>query len=278
MNHTSTAGCAAMQPVVNRQIEEVHLTTASKTKVETNRERLSRLEHEVEALRAQLRNAQRLATVGTMTAMVAHEFNNILTPIISYARLARKNPALVDKALTRAADGGARATHICQALLGVTRDDDRPKRLRLLDLVRDTLDAMARKLDQDAIELQLDVPDDLEITTQPTELQQVLLNLLINARSAVMGKPGLRQIRISARSSAGQVVIRVADNGEGIPPENLEMIFQPFFSTRDSLDGESQGAGLGLAFCREMMASLNGDISVESTPGRGATFTLRLSP
>jgi len=262
--------------MANQQIEKVHLATATKTRPETNREQLSRLQKEVEALRAQLRNAQRLATVGTITAMVAHEFNNILTPIISYARLARKNRNLVDKALARAADGGARATHICKALLGVTRNQEQPERLGLLDLVRDTLDAMARKLDRDAIELELDIPDDFEITTHRTELQQVLLNLLINARSAVLAKPGPRKIIISAGHVAGHAVIRVADNGEGIPPENLERIFQPFFSTKGSPDGESQGAGLGLAFCREVMAGLNGDISVESTPAHGSTFTLRL--
>ena len=244
---------------------------------ESHHEQLTRLQGEVESLREQLRRAQRLATVGTMTAMVAHEFNNILTPIINYARLARKNPSLVDKALDRAADGGTRASDICQALLGVTRNGSAQRELNLVQLINETLAAMARDPSKDGIELRLDVPGDLQATARGVELQQVLLNLLVNARTALLGVSGPKRIELSAGRKGSGVVLRVSDNGAGIPPENLQRIFEPFFSTKQaSHDGGSEGYGLGLAFCREMMTTMGGEISVESAPGQGTTFTLHM--
>lgn len=253
------------------------VVTSQAMKAETNTEQLARLQAEVQLLREQLSRAQSLATVGTMTAMVAHEFNNILTPIINYAQMARKNPAFVDKALTRAAEGGIRATSICQALLGVTsKPSAKPSRIELAGLIEDTLEAMVRRPEKDSIDLRTDVPAGLTLATRPVQLQQVLLNLLINARTAVLASNATREITISAEQTDAQTVIRVADNGVGIAPEDLERIFQPFFSTAaDAQDGPS-GHGLGLAFCRKIAADLGGDISVESSPGRGATFTLRL--
>lgn len=247
------------------------------TASETHEQQLSRLKAEVEALRNQLRQAQRLATVGTMTAMVAHEFNNILTPIINYAQMARTNPSLMAKAVARAADGGRRASDICQAILGMTRGQDRQNRtVRMADVVAMTLSAMAREPRKDCIELALDIPPTLEISTRPVELQQVLLNMLVNARAAVLAKQGLRRIELSARRQDDAVTIRIADNGVGIAPENLQRIFQPFFSTKDPAVDSSQGFGLGLAICNEIIRDMQGHISVESAPGEGTTFTIRI--
>jgi signal transduction histidine kinase len=237
----------------------------------THAEQLERLSAEVAALRAQLRQAQRLAAVGTMTAMVAHEFNNILTPIISYAQLAKRNPALQAKAIDRAADGGQRATEICRAILGMARPTDTPRRVTLLQLVQDTLAAMAREPQKDGIELVLDVPQDIAVAARTTELQQVLLNLIINARWAVLAKPQPRRIGISARRDKRCVTIEVADTGVGINPADVQRIFEPFYTTKGA-----EGSGLGLALCREIVTSMRGQIDVRSQPGQGATFTIRL--
>jgi signal transduction histidine kinase len=251
------------------------MSTVGTTGAETHQEQLARLSAEVQALRAQLKQAQRLATVGTMTAMVAHEFNNILTPIINYARLAQKNPALVTKAVNHAADGGQRATDICKALLGTLRGEaGKSAEINVSELLAGTLTAMAREPKKDGIELVCDVPADLQMLTRRVELQQVLLNLIMNARSAVTARSGLRRIEISARRSGQGVAFRVADNGVGIPPEHLEKIFEPFFTTKAA--SAQDGHGLGLAVCREIVTSLGGDISVESSLGIGTTFTVRL--
>jgi signal transduction histidine kinase len=253
------------------------VTTLAAKKAETPQEKLHRLTAEVSALRRQLRAAQRLATVGTMTAIVSHELNNILTPIISYAQMAQKNPALVAKAISRAAEGGQRAASICKAILGLTREDaDGPNRLGLADVVTDMLEAMVRDPKRDCIDLRVRVPADLTLNTRRAELQQVLLNLLLNARAAVLEKSGPRHIDISARRRNGTVEISVADNGVGIAPEHIDSIFEPFFTTKTGDNGASDGHGLGLAFCRQAVEALGGEISVESTPGEGTTFRILL--
>jgi len=238
--------------------------------------RIAQLQAQVDALREELRRAQRLAAVGTMTAMVAHEFNNILTPIINYAQLAKNNPKMIPKAIARASEGGLRATEICKAILGITRDEDQgPSQEGLADMTHEILAAMAREPGKDGIELSIDIDEQLTVTTRRLELQQVLMNLLINARTAVLARPAPRVIHIAAEYDDDWIVVRIEDNGVGIPPEIIDRIFQPFFTTKGEADGSTRGHGLGLALCREIMDALSGEISVESTVGVGTQFTLR---
>jgi signal transduction histidine kinase len=239
-------------------------------------ERTSELQVENQALRQQLLHSQRLAALGTMTAMVAHEFNNILTPIINYAQLAQANPALAGKAIARAADGGKRASHICKAILGISRNCDQAAEANLSELISETLAAMAREPQKDGIELVLEAPAEITLRTRRVELQQVLLNLLINARWAVLAKERPRRIEIRAAKKAGMVSIQVADTGVGIEPENLDKIFQPFYTTRKTGDMAAQGHGLGLTICKDIVTSLGGEIFVRSKPGKGTTFTVML--
>jgi signal transduction histidine kinase len=238
---------------------------------------VEQLQAEVAALKQQLRQTQRLAAVGTMAAMVAHEFNNILTPVINYAQLARRNPALTDKALDRAGEGGKRATEICRALLGLAgRQPDAPQQVDLVELTHQTLRAMARNPEKDRIELKVNLPESLTVTARKVELQQVILNLLLNARTAVLGRAGLRQIEISAVREDGQIRFAVRDTGVGIDPAELPKIFQPFYSTNPDSKADGSGHGLGLAVCSEIIRSLDGDILVQSQPGAGSCFTVVL--
>lgn len=242
----------------------------------SHQQQVDQLQEQVRALKAQLRQAQRLATIGTMAAMVAHEFNNILTPVINYAQAAQKNPRLVEKAIVRAADGGERATAICNAILNVARNQMTtvgPANVR--QLVQETLAVIARDFSKDCIELKLDIPEELDLETCKVELQQVLLNLISNARTALLDKPGRRNITISARPAGERVELSVADTGCGIPEEHIEKIFLPFFTTC-TCEGCGSGSGLGLSVCREITEALGGTISVTSQAGRGACFTLSL--
>ncbi len=241
-------------------------------------EQVIRLENEVEALRRQVRRSQRLASIGTMAAMVAHEFNNILTPIINYAHLAKDNPALTDKAIAKAADGGERAKVICQAILGMSGEEgEELTDKNLAELVSATLSAMVRGPERDGIEVRLNIPEDLHIRTKPIELEQVLLNLLQNAKRAVLKNNSGGLIEISVDVIEGQCILSVADNGEGIAPENIDRIFEPFFSTSEKTDEqEDSGFGLGLTVCQEIIESMDGDISVQSHLGEGTTFTITL--
>jgi len=253
------------------------LDTVQETKPKSHQEQLARLQEQVRALREQLHRAQRLAELGTMTAMVAHEFNNILTPIINYAKLARDNPALVAKAIDHAEAGGQRASHICKAILGIARDETSgPAEVNVAELVRETLSAMGRESQRDGIDVTLLIAEDLSVVTRRVELQHVFLNLLNNARAAVLAKDGPRKIKITAERVASKLSFSISDNGVGITPENLQKIFQPFFTTKKPSDGGSAGHGLGLAICRDIINSLGGTISVESSPAKGTEFTILL--
>ena len=242
-----------------------------------HQQQLAKLNAEVLELRRLLRQSQRMASVGTMTAMIAHEFNNILTPIINYAQMAQTNPSLTGKAITRAADGGLRAAEICSAILGMTRNAPvELERVSLRDLLKEAVLTMARNFAKDAIEFIVDIPPDLQIATRKVELQQVLLNLLINARTAVMQKRATRRIEVLAFEESEIVTIRISDSGMGITPGNLKQIFDPFFTTKDAQDDDDQGHGLGLALCKEIVESMGGDISAHSGRNQGATFTIHL--
>ncbi len=253
------------------------MPTSTSKRQETPQQQLDRLQAENEALRDQLQDSHRLATLGTMTAMVAHEFNNILTPIINYAQLARTNPELVDKAIERAADGGKRATDICGAILGLTRDDPpESTEVDFNELVKVTIDAMGRTPAQDGIELTLDIPKGLMIQTHKGLLQQVILNLLINARHSLLGKRRPRKLTLSGSVADGSVSICITDNGEGIAPEHIDQIFEPFFSTKTEDKTDSEGFGLGLATCKQIVTSMGGELNAVSQLGDGCTFTITL--
>jgi len=248
-------------------------TSLNEVATDTRDQEVASLREEVSALRRQLRHLQRLAAVGTMTAKVVHEFNNILTTVLGRVQLAGDgDEESREQALRSATEAYEQATATCKSLLDLTGRESRQKEnLSVAKLVDEILTAMARDPAKDGITLIKNVPPRLRVTARPLEIKQVLLNLLLNARSAVLAKPRPRHVRITAAKDNGQVLIRVADNGVGIPRENLEQIFEPFFTTKSD-----EGTGLGLPVCREIVESLNGRLSVRSQPGKGSCFTVAL--
>jgi signal transduction histidine kinase len=120
------------------------------------------------------------------------------------------------------------------------------------------------------------VPADLAVRCIPVQIQQVLLNLILNAREAML--PGGGILKVTATATASYVEIAVHDTGRGITPENLKNIFRPFFTTKNGKDRptDGSGSGVGLAFCRRIVEAHGGEISVQSEPGKGSTFTVRL--
>lgn len=240
---------------------------------------LDRLERHVAELHRQIEQLQRLAALGTVASMVAHEFNNLLTPMISYSQYAlqRDDPALLRTAVDKSYKNAQRLTSLCQRVLGIAVDDRAgPTAITVLPLVREAVDCLVRDLEKDNIRLQIDVPDGLAVRARAGSLQQVLFNLVLNARQAMLDKPG--SLRVSAAAGAdGQVTIEVADTGPGIRPEHLERVFEPFFTTKQH-EGRSdrRGVGLGLHICRQLMEEQGGTIAVASKYGAGATFALTL--
>jgi signal transduction histidine kinase len=251
---------------------------------------LSTLQSRIDLLQQSLAQQNKLATLGMVTAVIAHEFNNILTPMISYTRFAmsdKADEALRHKALEKALSGSERLANISKSLLGFARGDESAI-APVLRAIRETLACLARDPSKDGITLNVDVPEDLVAAVNAGHLQQVLMNLVVNARSAMLARGhsggGIKRITICGRTRGKTVEITVSDTGPGIPKEVLPRIFEPFFSTKKSgephpADEESMprgGTGLGLTICQELIQAAGGLIRVTSKEGAGATFTIEL--
>lgn len=241
--------------------------------IEQTRPTEAQLRQELDSLRQQLQQAQRLLSVGTVAAMVVHEFNNILMTIQNYSRLAAEgDDDMRTRAMRRISEAADRADAICRSLLGLVSSADRtPQSVKVAQLAKDTLSAMGRELTKDGIALAVKVPAKLTIRTCPLELKQVLLNLLLNARAAVLAKRSGRSMKITARRQNGWVLLSVADTGTGIPRDIRQRIFEPFFTTH-----ADTGSGLGLAVCRQIVEGLQGRLTVRSQQGKGSRFTIAL--
>jgi two-component system NtrC family sensor kinase len=244
--------------------------------------RIEEMERQLESLREQLTESQRLATIGTIAAVIAHEFNNLLTPIVSYsqyalqsAESAKPDAELIKKALTKAFQSSSKAGRICTSMLGLARGESSFGLVEIQRLVDETLLVLARDPQKDGIALRVQVQPGLTVTGDHVQLEQVLLNLLINARQAMLGKGG--SITIKAQRDAGGLKIQVIDTGPGIPEKYLTRIFDPFFTTKGTTrKGEPKGTGLGLAICKEIVEHHKGRIEVHSEVGKGSTFSIHL--
>ena len=243
---------------------------------------LAQKEQENAALKAQNLQLQALANLGSATCMIAHEINNLLTPLSSYAALAARNPddkQLVAKALDKTTRGCQRASKVMQSLLALGNGQKQQREQTCVKaLVDEVFTALCRDLTKDSITVEVEVPDDLQLWCVPVQIQQVLMNLILNARDAMLSGGGT--LRVAASQTPAAVEISVADTGHGITPENLKNIFRPFFTTKTAGDrpADSQsGSGVGLAFCRRTVEAHGGEITVQSQPGRGSTFTIRLA-
>jgi signal transduction histidine kinase len=245
--------------------------------------RLGEMERQLEGLREQLTESQRLATIGTIAAVIAHEFNNLLTPIVSYsqyalqsAESAKPDAELIKKALSKAFQGSTKAGRICTSMLGLARGESSFGTVEIQRLVEETLLVLARDPQKDGIALRVQVQPGLTVVGDHVQLEQVLLNLLINARHAMMGRGGSITIK-AQRLDSGELRIQVIDTGPGIPEKYHRKIFDPFFTTKGTTrKGEPKGTGLGLAICKEIVEHHKGRIEVQSVVGKGTTFSVVL--
>jgi signal transduction histidine kinase len=243
------------------------------------------LQNQLDALREQLTESQRLATIGTITAIIAHEFNNLLTPIISYSQYAlasaegeKPDMDLIRKALSKSFQSATKAGKICTSMLGLARGESSFCDVGVQRLVDEVLLVMARDPQKDGLALRVQIQPDAIVSGDPVQLEQVLLNLLINARHAMAGsRNGALTIKANVMEETTEVRIQVIDTGPGIPEKLLPKIFQPFFTTKGTAKkGEAKGTGLGLAICKEIVEHHKGRIEVESTVGKGTTFSIYL--
>lgn len=255
------------------------MTTSIKQRQNIHRQ-LKANQEKLDALEEQIMATQKLAVMGTMSCLVAHEFNNLLVPIINYSELALKHPddtALIQKSLEKIIKHGNQASQIIHNMLGLARDNSQEREtVKIIDLAQAAMHCLARDLSKDKITVSFDIPDDLSVTVVRGQLQQVMLNMIINARQAMLDRPGTLAIKAHQKDN-NTVEINVSDTGCGIPAENIEKIFDPFFSTRTrATPPDRQGSGLGLLVCRNIIESHLGTINVTSELDKGTTFTITL--
>jgi C4-dicarboxylate-specific signal transduction histidine kinase len=232
---------------------------------------------EQERLRHHLSQAQQSKAIGQLVSGVAHELNNPLAAVMAYAQLVLCNPQLSgddQQALETIVQETKRAATIIANLLTFARQRQPERAVTDINqIVRDTLALRQYWLSHQHITLTVHLDDALPLTMADTfQLQQVLLNLISNAEHALNGWDGARTLTVTTAYRNEQIELTVADSGPGIADGDLEQIFNPFFTTRSIGDG----VGLGLAVSDGIVREHSGRIRVESTPGRGATFTVEL--
>jgi signal transduction histidine kinase len=265
------------------------------------------LQGRIDQMQEHLAQQNKLATLGMVTAVLAHEFNNILTPMISYTKYAlgdKGDEALRNKALHKALSGAERLANISTSLLGFARGDESVS-ADVAGAVSETLACLSRDLGKDGITLTVEVEAGLKVAMNGGQLQQVLMNLIVNARSAMLGTDGCVEggVIVGGRGRGrggvkrlvvtGKVIkrgkiaeIRVSDTGPGIPEGLRGRVFEPFFSTKREKPGETGaaaeeglprgGTGLGLTICQELVAAAGGTIREEGEAGKGAVFVIEV--
>ena len=244
----------------------------------------------VETLERQLRQAQKMEAIGTLASGIAHDFNNILSPIVLLADIGLRQLAEGDplrSSFESILKASLRARDLVRQILGLGRrlESDQPQPLRVAAILQECL-ALVRPGLPSSIGIGLKVHTERDvIMADPVQMHQLVMNLCTNAAWAMRGTGGTLEFGIAeqeigprgdpefpAAEPGSYVLLRVRDSGQGILPEHLERIFDPFFSTKT----DGSGTGLGLAVVQNIVSQLRGAIRVFSEPGRGASFEILL--
>ncbi|MEX2187661.1 MAG: HAMP domain-containing sensor histidine kinase [Pirellulales bacterium] len=240
---------------------------------------IAELEAQIAQLQQQLQQAQKLTALGELASTVTHEFNNVLMTIVNYAKLGlrQRDDAARNKAFEKILAAGNRAAKITNGVLGFARN--RAPGYEPTDLARvidDTMLLLERELTKYRVKVDCYVQPTPPALANGNQIQQVLMNLIINARQA-MHHGGRITIRLSHDADSDTVDLLVRDTGSGIPPDKLPHIFDSFFTTKSGPDASGKGGtGLGLSMCRNVIEAHRGKIRVESSVGKGTAFTIKL--
>lgn len=237
------------------------------------------LQEQVTALKRQLAEAQKLTALGELVGTTTHEFNNVLMTMINYAKMAMRNrdDATRDKALAKILAAAERAAKITNGILAMARNRaDSFEPTDLGQLVDDSLLLLEREMRKYRIRVEKRFEPAPKVMANGNQIQQILLNLLINARQAMPGG-GHVMVKLGYDAASHTVDLVVRDTGCGMTPETMRHIFDAFYSTKNGPDASGKGgSGLGLFACRDIVESHHGRIRVESSVGKGTAFTIKL--
>ena len=235
---------------------------------------------QMEAERAEMERrsqlASRLSTVGKMASGILHEVNNPLTSIIGFSQLLAQQdlPEDTRKYATIIKNQGQRAANIVSRIVDFARYE-KPERVYtdINKLIKNTLELQVYEMEASNIKVTTQLDPDLPRTTaDPGQLQQVFLNIILNAMTEMQSVHGKGKFLVKTEAIDHTIRISFEDDGPGIAKQNLERIFEPFFTTKEV----GTATGLGLSICHEIIANHNGQLYARSTLGKGATFTIEL--
>lgn len=237
------------------------------------------LNSEIEAQKQFANHKSRLASIGEMASGVGHEINNPLA-IISGQLSLLKNQVLVNKSdvqsvvtrIEKSQKAVERIANIVKGLRAFSRSDHSTRNLfNFAELVQETVEMLVEVFRFDGLQIASEIEKDQWTVGNRGRWQQVLVNLLNNARDACLGMPDPK-IMVSLKSSDGKIQLKITDNGVGIPAELKDRIFDPFFTTKEV----NHGTGIGLALTSTIIQEHGAKINVDSKVGHGSTFTIDL--
>ncbi|MBC7910949.1 MAG: PAS domain S-box protein [Pyrinomonadaceae bacterium] len=242
-----------------------------------------RLQEEKEEMQRQLFQSSKLASIGELSAGVAHEINNPLNAIINFAQLLKDEEAsrtpLEERSINGIIDEGGRITRIVRDLLTFARRESHElTRVNISEIVNNSTSLFGHQLQKDGIEVEIDIAEDLPpVKADGSRLRQVVVNMISNAHHALKAKGGgglLFRITGRAAEREGKPLVRIEfyDNGVGIRPPDMDKIFDPFFTTRRDYGG----TGLGLSLSFGIIRDYGGTITVESESGSYTRFVVEL--
>jgi signal transduction histidine kinase len=221
-----------------------------------------------------------MTALGELVSTTTHEFNNVLMTIINYAKMGMRHDdkETRDKAFDKINMAGMRASKITNAVLGMARNrSEHFESTDLVKLIDESMVLLEREMQKYRISVEMVVEENLpEVSVIGNQIQQVLMNLLINARQA-MSEGGQLIIKLQQNQEQKTVELSVRDYGPGIPQDKLRRIFEPYYTTKSGPDATGKGGtGVGLATCKNIIEAHGGKIRVESSVGKGTCFTLML--
>ncbi|MEF2229604.1 MAG: HAMP domain-containing sensor histidine kinase [Pseudodesulfovibrio sp.] len=235
---------------------------------------LNSMVEELKKRQIQLVQAQKLSSIGTLASGIAHQLNNPLNNISTSAQILAEETAgqseFADKMMHNITQETLRARDIVKGLLEFSRHQDFSPAPYSIKSVLEGAVRLVSSQTGPKIRINLDVPDHLTVLVDRQRLQEAFINLIINAIQAI--EPGGGTIDIKATRDEGFELITISDTGEGMTADTLQRIFDPFFSTKEV----GQGTGLGLYIVYGIIEKHQGTVRVDSTPGKGTTFTIRL--
>lgn len=241
---------------------------------------IQQLQDEITGLKQQLDRCQKMTALGELVSTTTHEFNNVLMTIMNYAKMGMRHDdkETRDKAFDKISQASNRAAKITNSVLGMARNrSEHFEQTDLRQIIDESMVLLEREMQKYRIAIEQHYDENVpEVSAIGNQIQQVLMNLLINARQA-MPDGGQLLMKLKHDEASNMVELSVRDYGCGMTDETMRKIFQPYYTTKSGPDASGKGGtGLGLAACKNIVEAHGGKLRVESAIGKGTNFIVKL--